>query len=98
VAYTIVWEFHVPLERVAEFEAAYGPRGEWAVLFGHAAGFLGVELLRSAEQEGKFLTIDRWQSQSVFEAFRVQFASEYAALDKHLECMTATETRIGAFT
>jgi hypothetical protein len=50
VVYNIIWEFRVPRERVADFEAAYGPRGAWALLFGRAEGFLGVELLHSTEQ------------------------------------------------
>jgi heme-degrading monooxygenase HmoA len=73
VAYNIIWEFQVPREHVADFEGVYGPRGEWALLFGRAEGFLGIELLRSTEQQGRYLTVDRWKSQAAFEAFRARF-------------------------
>jgi heme-degrading monooxygenase HmoA len=97
VSYTIVWEFRVPREGVVGFEAAYGPDGPWASLFGRAEGFLGVELLRSMDQDARYLTIDRWVSQEAYEAFQARFAAEYEDLDKRLEGVAGTETRIGAF-
>jgi len=97
MSYCILWRFAVAQARRAEFEAAYGPDGPWAELFGKAEGFIGVELLRSAEEEGSYLTIDRWTTREAFEAFRRNFASEYAALDRRLGGLAATETRIGAF-
>ena len=97
VAYNIIWEFQVSSERVADFEAAYGPHGAWALLFGRAAGFLGVELLHSTEQQGRYVTVDRWASQSAFEAFRARFVADYEALDERLAGLATTETRVGAF-
>jgi quinol monooxygenase YgiN len=97
VTHTIIWEFQIPREHVAEFEAVQGPHGEWALLFGRAEGFLGTELLRSTEQQGRYLTVDRWASQAAFEAFRVRFIADYQALDDRLTGLATTETRIGAF-
>ena len=97
MTYAIVWEFQVPPDHAAEFEAAYSPCGPWAQLFEQAEGFLGVELLCCTDRTGRYLTIDRWQSRSAFEAFRSRFAAEYEALDKRLEGLAVTETRIGAF-
>jgi heme-degrading monooxygenase HmoA len=97
VTYEIVWEFRVPPQRLADFEAAYGADGEWARLFAGADGFIEVELLKCLEQEGRYLTVDRWVSQAAFEAFRIQFSSDYKALDERLEGIAITETRIGAF-
>jgi quinol monooxygenase YgiN len=97
VAYNIIWEFQVPHEQVADFEAAYGPHGAWALLFGRAEGFLGIELLRSTDQQGRYLTIDRWASQAAFEAFRARFVADYGALDDRLAGLATKETRVGAF-
>jgi heme-degrading monooxygenase HmoA len=97
MTYSIVWEFRVPLERVPDFEAAYGPDGAWARLFARAAGFIEVELLRSTQQEGRYLTIDRWESRAAFEAFLAQFAAEYKELDASFEGLAPAETRVGAF-
>lgn len=97
VTYEIIWEFRVPPHRHADFEAAYGGQGEWARLFAKADGFIEVKLLKCSEQEGRYLTIDRWVSRAAFEAFQMRFSHAYRALDEFLEGMAATETRIGAF-
>ena len=60
--YTILWEFLVPPRRRAEFEQAYAADGPWAELFGRADGFAGTQLLRCTEQDGRYLTVDRWRS------------------------------------
>lgn len=97
MAYVLIWEFHAPAMRVAQFEQAYGPEGPWAKLFGRADGYLGTELLRSEDQPGRYLTIDRWESETAFEMFKRLYGAEYLALDKSLEGIAVVETRIGAF-
>jgi heme-degrading monooxygenase HmoA len=95
--HTILWEFRVPTERRAAFEAAYGADGPWARLFARGAGFLSVELLRCADQAGRYVTVDHWRSNADFEVFSQEFGTEYAALDRQLDGMAESETRIGAF-
>jgi heme-degrading monooxygenase HmoA len=97
MSYAIVWEFLVPEDHVAAFEAAYGPEGDWARLFAQAPGFLEVQLLRSHAQAGRYLTIDRWQSGMAFESFRQQFAEAYLALDRQLEGLASSEVPLGSF-
>ena len=95
--YTILWEFLVPPPRRAEFERAYAADGLWAQLFARAEGFVGVELLRCTEQDGRYLTVDRWRSQADLRAFQRDHGTEYATLDRRLEGIAAIENRIGAF-
>ena len=97
MTYEIVWEFRVSLSRRTDFEATYGSDGPWARLFERAAGFTEVKLLQCTEQDGRYLTIDRWESHSAFETFRREFAVDYEALDERLEGLAITEARIGAF-
>lgn len=97
MSYDIVWEFFAPITRRADFEAGYGPDGPWAGLFRRAPGFIEVRLLCCSEQEGRYLTVDRWVSQAAFDQFRRDFAAEYEALDMQLEGLTNHEARIGAF-
>jgi len=97
MSYDIVWEFSVPISHKAGFEAAYGPDGPWASLFRKAPGFIEVRLLCCSEQEGRYLTVDRWTSQAMFDQFRRDFTAEYEALDAQFEGLAAHETRIGAF-
>ncbi len=98
MAYCEIWQFDVPPEQSREFESAYDSDGVWAVLFAKAEGFVGIELLRSTEAVGRYCTIDRWESEEAFRAFKATFAGEYADLDATLEHIAGAETRIGAFT
>jgi heme-degrading monooxygenase HmoA len=95
--YTILWEFRVSSKRRGEFEQAYAVDGPWADLFTRADGFLGVQLLRCVEQDGRYLTVDRWRYRADFLAFQRDFRAEYSALDRRLAGMAEVETRIGAF-
>lgn len=98
MSYILVWEFQVPLRQEADFERAYAADGPWAVLFAKAAGFHGTRLLTCAEQEGRYLTVDEWESKAAFDGFRATFGAQYEALDKRLEGVAGVERRIGAFT
>ena len=95
--YTILWEFLVPPHRRADFEQAYAADGPWAELFGRADGFAGCQLLTCTEQDGRYLTVDRWRSGGDHAAFQREFGTEYAALDARLEGLADVENRIGAF-
>ena len=95
--YVILWRF-LPLEgRESEFERAYGPSGEWALLFRRDDGYLGTELLRSSEDSREYLTLDRWVSRTAYETFRRRFSSEYLRLDRLFEELTEEETPLGTF-
>ncbi len=64
------------------------PEGTW---------FHRSKVICYSEQEGQYLTFDRWTSQAAFDRFRRDFAAEYKVLDTQLEGFAAHETRIGAF-
>ena len=57
--FVVVWQFEIAEEKIAAFEAAYGPEGAWAQLFRNSASYLGTELLHDAYVAGSYLTIDR---------------------------------------
>ena len=46
--FVVVWRFEIAEEKVAAFESAYGPEGNWAQLFRKSPEYLGTELLRDA--------------------------------------------------
>ena len=93
----MVWSFDVRPERVAEFERAYGPEGDWVRLFRRHQGYRGTELLNDAARPGRYLTIDRWRSRADAQNFRATFGAEYTALDEHCEVFTTSERLIGEF-
>jgi heme-degrading monooxygenase HmoA len=96
--YTYVWEFTVDESARAEFEREYGPDGRWVALFRSAPGYLESLLLRDEAIPGRYLTVDRWQSEAAYRAFRADFAVQYAALDRDCERLTQTEHALGSFT
>jgi quinol monooxygenase YgiN len=95
--YIVVWEFQVKAECEAEFIAAYGPDGEWARLFRRSQEFLGVELLGSVGNAGRFFTLDHWSSASAMDAFMSANATAYDVLDRRFGSLTLWERRIGSF-
>jgi heme-degrading monooxygenase HmoA len=95
--YLIVWEFQVKTGAEAQFEKVYGPRGAWSEFFKQAEGYLGTELNRDLQKPGRYLTLDFWHSQEMYERFREQHKSEYKVLDVRCEQMTEGEREIGSF-
>jgi heme-degrading monooxygenase HmoA len=96
--FVVVWQFEIAEDKVATFEAAYGPEGAWANLFRSSPEYQGTELLRDAYIPGSYLTIDRWASEDAFRAFRRENDVSYEKLDRSCDSLTARETRIGAYT
>ena len=95
--FVVVWHFEIAEEKIAAFEAAYGPEGSWANLFRISSDYLGTELLRDSYIAGSYLTIDRWQSEEAFRSFRKDNDAAYERLDRECDALTSRETRIGAF-
>lgn len=96
--FVILWRYQVREGSEGAFAAAYGPRGDWAALFGRAEGYLGTELLADEADPAFFVTLDRWASPEAFGSFQTRFGDDYAALDTQFEALTVAETRIGTFT
>ena len=55
--FVVVWHFEIAEEKVAAFEAAYGPAGAWAQLFRASPNYMGTELLRDAYIPGFYLNM-----------------------------------------
>lgn len=96
--FVVIWQFEIAEDKVAAFEAAYGPDGSWAKLFRISPNYIGTELLCDAYVPGLYLTIDRWKSENDFRAFRKEHDQEYEAIDRQCDSLTSKESRIGAFT
>lgn len=92
--YTVVWEFLPAPGQESAFERVYGPSGEWARLFGRARGFLGTECLPHPEAPGWYRTVDRWESEIAYLAFRSRFRGEYAALDSQCDGLSAVARHV----
>jgi len=95
--YVILWDFEIAPYRTAEFESIYSPQGEWRRLFAQAPGYLGTELLQSADSLWRFLTIDRWACEEDFAHFQQEFGEPYSALDAQCQRLTRSQRKLGAF-
>ena len=97
MSYVRLWRFQAAAGKAREFEAAYGPDGDWARLFRHAPGYLGTELLRDTSAGDSYLTLDRWRREADWHHFQAAHAQAYAALDRQLAPLCAGEQEIGSF-
>lgn len=95
--FSYAWEFHVRADKLREFEAGYGPRGDWARLFGRDPDYLRTDLLRDCRDKQRFVTVDFWKSRDSCMAFRRRFADEFRVLDEQYEAMTESEVHLGDF-
>ena len=95
--YVYIWEFQVRTGGESEFELHYGPGGSWVRLFRTAPGYLETVLLRDLTQPQRYLTIDRWESEAAYRAFREASAADFDALDELCEALTVSERELGRF-
>jgi heme-degrading monooxygenase HmoA len=95
--FTCIWEFEVPAAAEAEFRRHYGPGGSWVALFRNDPAFVETLLLHDPSREGRYVTVDRWQSADAYLAFRQNFSEQYRALDQVCEGFTSRETNLGSF-
>src|ERR1700744_4700839 len=83
-SFIVVWEFQVKPDCAAEFVTAYGPGGEWGRLFSRSPEFIGIELLGSVHDPGRFFTLDHWGSAAGMDAFLAANGTAYDVLDRQM--------------
>ena len=93
----IIWEFRVRPGSEAEFEEHYSAQGTWAQFFRQDPAYHGTQLLRDAEDPRRYVTIDAWDDESSYGAFRATYREQYNAIDQQMESLTESEKRIGVF-
>jgi len=95
--YVVIWRYRVDPAQEAKFVKAYGPKGEWARFFSSSEDYVGTELLADDERPGEYVTIDRWKSEEAYSGFLGEHESDYDRLDRRMESLTLSESRIGAY-
>ena len=93
----IIWAFRSRKSRRRQFEAMYGPKGKWAELFRQSPDYLGTELLKSDDDPGLYLTIDRWKSEEAYVAFLDERIDDYKKLDDQCKKLTDSQEFVGRF-
>jgi len=95
--FVYIWVYDVREGCEPDFETLYGPDGGWAQLFRKSAQYLGTELLRDRSQKRRYVTVDRWSSETSHREFVSEYREEFAELDRKGERLTTKETRLGDF-
>ncbi len=93
----VVWEFRVKDGKNAEFEKHYGDKGTWAEFFRRDAAYKGTQLARDLTDPQRYLTVDSWEDEEAYGAFRAVNRQEYTALDQEMEALTESEKKVGIF-
>jgi heme-degrading monooxygenase HmoA len=89
--------FSYDVRDAVAFEEVYGPEGEWAQFFRQGSGYIGTELLRDVEQPGRFIVIDRWESDEAYNSFVAAHRDEYMSRVDDTRYHYDQELRFGTF-
>jgi len=92
-----LWEFEVKPGCEEKFERVYGADGAWTKLFIQDSMYRGTRLVKDAERQRVYLTLDFWETREAYERFKKENAAEYERIDRECEGMTVREVRIGEY-
>lgn len=95
--YIYIWEYDISEENLDAFEETYGKDGDWVKLFSGKDGYVGTEFYKDPEKEGRYITIDKWESKEKLMKFREEYKDEFDGIDKRCMALTKSETEIGKF-
>jgi heme-degrading monooxygenase HmoA len=95
--FTYLWEFRVAPSAQAQFEFEYGSRGSWVALFREAPGFIETLLLHDNADPLRYVTVDRWESEHVHNAFRSAHLKQYEEIGRRCQEYTTSEQPLGEF-
>jgi heme-degrading monooxygenase HmoA len=95
--FVVLWQFQVKRGLEKEFEKVYGSEGAWTGLFRASPAYRGTRLLRDTSIPGGYFTMDFWESQTEYNAFRKESAAAYAEIDRRCESLTESESHVGSF-
>lgn len=95
--FSYIWEFTVNPAYQAQFEAAYGPHGDWVKLFKRDPAYIRTDLHRDLNNPQRFICVGHWQSRRACMSFREHFRKEYDTIDKRCESFTVSERHLGDF-
>jgi heme-degrading monooxygenase HmoA len=95
--FVILWEYEVKPGYEEGFETVYGPQGDWVRLFQSDSHYRETRLLRDVSRPRCYFTLDYWDAENSFEAFKTANQIAYAELDRLTEGLTIHEHRLTTF-
>jgi len=94
-AFAIVFEYRVSEHQTPAFERAYGSDGEWARFFRKDPAYRGSELWVFTAAPGRYVVVDRWDSEDAYRAFRDGHRAEYERRSAESEPLYEIERVVG---
>jgi hypothetical protein len=88
----IPFEYEVAPDARAEFEAVYGPDGQWAQFFRTDDAY--VETTLEPVGEGRYVVTDHWRSRAHYERFLERNAERYEELSLSSSRLYTAERRL----
>ncbi|MDN5205303.1 hypothetical protein QQ008_28220 [Fulvivirgaceae bacterium BMA10] len=95
--FVAIWKYEVDLNRLEQFEELYGQKGKWVALFKKATGYINTELVKDTSSKNVYISLDKWESQALYEQFYEENKSTIDSIDKEGDELTLSETNIGWF-
>jgi heme-degrading monooxygenase HmoA len=95
--FLVIWAFEIRPEFQKDFESAYSSSGDWALFFRRDAAYIKTELRQDMDNPLRYITLDYWESQAAYQAFKQAWQADYQALDERFEGWTESELLIGQF-
>ena len=92
--YLAIWRFRVKPEKLSAFVEAYASGGAWSVLFANSPEYIATTLVCDRSEPRVYLTVDEWKSKAAFDRFKLEFAAQYAELDRACNAVTESEELI----
>jgi hypothetical protein len=90
--FSIGFAYVVAPDARPEFEAVYGPDGDWAQFFRSDPTYVGTTLERTGD--GEYLVTDHWRSRAAYDRFLVRNAARYEELSRANERLYESERRL----
>jgi heme-degrading monooxygenase HmoA len=92
MSFSIGFAYDVAPDARAEFEAVYGPDGQWAELFRTGEGYIETTLERRGD--GEYLVTDHWRSRADYERFLTLNSARYEAMSQANSRLYLSERRL----
>ncbi len=93
----VVWEYLAKPDRVEDFESFYRHDGPWGRLFRDSPAFVSTTLMKDLRNPRRFVVADRWTSESIYEEFKRDHATQWTDLGGRGARLYEREVELGRF-
>jgi quinol monooxygenase YgiN len=93
----VAFQFDVKPEHRAAFEHFFGADGEWTALSRRSRAFLGSSFLNDLAQPSRYLLVEYWSENVVYERHLADFSDDVRALEAQRDRYLDAAHALGIF-